>query len=133
MGTKKLVALAHSIFREATQPKTPPHCAVVLYKTARDVVDLFRAVAPVVHKDVFDTVPRKAMLFHNDCLYIAHNLLTMGYSYRSGLPPPLDSVATTADMVPAFRSSREKVVTTTAKAFCSTPRDPRHFARNSSR
>ena len=98
---QKLVELAHSIFREATQPRTPPQyvsltayrshsrncplafiailanivfaisilpyiawncnscacsCAVVLYKTARDVVDLFRAVAPVVHKDVFDTV-----------------------------------------------------------------------------
>ena len=31
-------------------------CAVILYKTARDVLDLFRAVAPVVHKDVLDTV-----------------------------------------------------------------------------
>ena len=103
------------------------------------------------------------MLFHNDSLYIAHHLLTMGYSYRSGwahlthkrnahgrsvlgyywmlllfiislvwwpavhfamlflllvcqklfqqtftrLPPPLDSVATTADMVPAFREAAE--------------------------
>lgn len=29
---------------------------MILYKTARDVLDLFRAVAPVVHKDVLDTV-----------------------------------------------------------------------------
>lgn len=38
---------------------------------------------------LFSQVPRVAMLFHNDCMFIAHNLLTLGSRHASRLPPAL--------------------------------------------
>jgi hypothetical protein len=29
------------------------------------------------------------MLFHNDCMYIAHHLLTMGHEFQATIPLPI--------------------------------------------
>lgn len=54
-----------------------------LYNAVRDMFDMFRSVVPVYHKHNFATVPQLALLFHNDCLYLAHQLLTLAHSYKS--------------------------------------------------
>jgi hypothetical protein len=73
------------------------------YDTARDLFDLYRAVYSAQFVSNLARVDHLAMLFHNDCMYIAHHLLTLGHQYRSRLPPPLNKTSTFVDLVPAFR------------------------------
>jgi hypothetical protein len=101
-GAERLVEHVHQILVEAGYG-----CGGVLYHTARDAVDLYRIIVPVRFADAIGSVPRVAMLFHNDCQYIAHSLILMGFLHRRGLPPPLNTTATFLDLVPAFRELAE--------------------------
>lgn len=48
--------------------------------------------------------PHLAAIQHNNCMYLAHHLLTLGHYFRAHLPQPLnEGVATFVDMVPGFR------------------------------
>lgn len=60
-------------------------------------------VIPVQHANALDGVPRIAAVFQNDCLYLAHHMITLGYEFRQGLPPPANQTATMIDTVPLFR------------------------------
>ena len=43
-------------------------------------------------------------IHHNNCMYIAHHLLTLGHQYRNKLPEPLSlGAATFVDLVPTLR------------------------------
>jgi len=46
------------------------------------MLDLFRAVVPVFHANEIDNVPQLSMLFVNDCHYIAHHLMTLGFQFQ---------------------------------------------------
>lgn len=60
-------------------------------------------VIPVQHANALDGVPRIAAVFQNDCLYLAHHMVTLGHEFRGGLPPPANQTATMIDTVPLFR------------------------------
>lgn len=48
--------------------------------------------------------PHLAAIQHNNCMYLAHHLLTLGHHFQAHLPQPLsEGVATFVDMVPGFR------------------------------
>eukprot|EP00904_Undaria_pinnatifida_P005696 jgi/Undpi1/2256/HiC_scaffold_13.g05642.m1 len=100
---KAFVALVRATLTEACSDEVPPHCAKELFRTARDMLDLFRAVIPVQHANALEGVPRIAAVFQNDCLYLAHHMVTMGHEFRKGLPPPANQTATMVDTVPLFR------------------------------
>ncbi|CAM9549596.1 unnamed protein product [Chrysoparadoxa australica] len=104
---QQLVEMAHQTLMEACIEAMPPLAAKELFRASRDMLDLFRAVVPVHHADQITHVPRIAALFHNDCLYIAHHVVTLGHQYRQRLPPPINKVATMVDMVPLFRDLGE--------------------------
>lgn len=49
-------------------------------------------------------LPQLAAIHHNNCMYIAHHLLTMGHQFRYRLTNILcDGAATFVDLVPGFR------------------------------
>eukprot|EP00752_Nemacystus_decipiens_P015586 g13909.t1 len=100
---RSLVALVRATLAEACSDQVPPHCAKELFRTARDMLDLYRAVIPVQHANALSGVPRIAAVFQNDCLYIAHHMVTLGHEFRHGLPPPANQTATMIDTVPLFR------------------------------
>jgi hypothetical protein len=77
-------------------------------QTARDVFELYRAVVPVHHGGKFENVPMLGMLFHNDCMFIAHNLLTLGHSQKFRLPEGVREKVSFVDMVVPFRQLAEK-------------------------
>ncbi|XP_065882594.1 centromere/kinetochore protein zw10 homolog [Dysidea avara] len=78
--------------------------AVQLFHTCRDVLDLYCAIVPSCHKTVIAEIPRVAAVHHNNCLYVAHHLLTLGHQFQCKLPPPLDSGATTfVDFIPKLQ------------------------------
>jgi centromere/kinetochore protein ZW10 len=56
-----------------------------LYRTAREMLSLFRAIIPASHGSEVAHVPRTAALLHNDCIFLAHHCLTLGLEYQEQL------------------------------------------------
>ncbi|KAI5634824.1 centromere/kinetochore zw10 domain-containing protein [Phthorimaea operculella] len=73
---QELLDLVHEMMEQAVQ------CSDVvskkLYQTTRLVFELYDAVVPYHHEKYLQTIPQYVALFHNNCMYLAHNLLTFG-------------------------------------------------------
>jgi centromere/kinetochore protein ZW10 len=79
--------------------------AVQGFCLARNMVDLFCAVLSSHHSAAIGELPRMAAVQHNNCMYLAHHLMTLGHQFHSRLPPPLNSQTTTfVDQVPLVRA-----------------------------
>ncbi|XP_069803887.1 centromere/kinetochore protein zw10 homolog isoform X2 [Dendropsophus ebraccatus] len=101
-SVEKLMELAYQTLSEATTSNEP--CAIQLFYTVRNIFHLFYDVVPTYHKENLQKLPQLSAIHHNNCMYIAHHLLTLGHQFRYHLPSPLsDGAATFVDMVPGFR------------------------------
>ncbi|CAH3152604.1 unnamed protein product [Pocillopora meandrina] len=106
-STEKLMNLAYETLIEATQ--STPQCAIQLFYSVRNIFELYCNVVPTYHQQHLSKLPQLSALHHNNCMYIAHHLLTLGHQFRSKLPEPLNqSVATFVDLVPTIRHMGEK-------------------------
>uniref|UniRef100_H3CQC8 Centromere/kinetochore protein zw10 homolog n=1 Tax=Tetraodon nigroviridis TaxID=99883 RepID=H3CQC8_TETNG len=80
------------------------YCALHLFITVRNVFQLFYDVVPTYHKENLLKFPHLAAIQHNNCMYLAHHLLTLGHHFKAHLPQPYGrGLATFVDMVPGFR------------------------------
>ena len=93
---------------EAQSAAVTPRCAQMLYRTSRDMIDLFRAVRGGYAHATDEAVPRLVALFHNDCMFLAHHALGLGHRFCRNLPDPLCRTATFVDVVPPLRRLAEK-------------------------
>uniref|UniRef100_A0A7N8YLE7 Zw10 kinetochore protein n=1 Tax=Mastacembelus armatus TaxID=205130 RepID=A0A7N8YLE7_9TELE len=101
-SVQQLMELALNTLCEAVGSSTP--CALQLFFTVRNIFQLFHDVVPTYHKENLLKFPHLAAIQHNNCMYLAHHLLTLGHHFGAHLPQPLsDGVATFVDMVPGFR------------------------------
>ncbi|XP_074529213.1 centromere/kinetochore protein zw10 homolog [Halichoeres trimaculatus] len=101
-SVQQLMELALSTLCEAVGSST--QCALQLFFTVRNIFQLFYDVVPTYHKENLLKFPHLAAIQHNNCMYLAHHLLTLGHYFRAHLPQPLsEGVATFVDMVPGFR------------------------------
>ncbi|XP_053307555.1 centromere/kinetochore protein zw10 homolog [Spea bombifrons] len=101
-SVEKLMTLAYQTLSEATASNRP--CAIQLFYTVRNIFHLFYDVVPTYHKENLQKLPQLSAIHHNNCMYIAHHLLTLGHQFRYHFPSPLsDGAATFVDMVPGFR------------------------------
>ncbi|KFO31125.1 centromere/kinetochore protein zw10 homolog [Fukomys damarensis] len=101
-SVKKLMELAYQTLLEATT--TSDQCAVQLFYSVRNIFHLFHDVVPTYHKENLQKLPQLAAIHHNNCMYIAHHLLTLGHQFRLHLAPILcDGTTTFVDLVPGFR------------------------------
>ncbi|XP_061819035.1 centromere/kinetochore protein zw10 homolog [Nerophis lumbriciformis] len=99
---QQLMELAVNTLYEAVGSST--QCALQLFFTVRNIFQLFQDVVPTYHKENLLKFPHLAAIQHNNCMYLAHHLLTLGHYFRAHLPQPLNqSMATFVDMVPGFR------------------------------
>ena len=91
----------------ASEALLPPQ----FYRTARGLLDLYRAIVPSVYGGEIETVPRTAAVLHNDCVFFAHECLTLGLEYKERFSadttcanvPRLRQLCTFVDLVPPFR------------------------------
>jgi len=92
----------------ASQTLIPP----TLYRTSRELLDLYRATIPAVHGSEIASIPRTAAIFHNDCVFFAHKLLTLGLEYRDRFASesPMRKMCTFLDLVPIFRELAERTM-----------------------
>ncbi|KAM3830416.1 centromere/kinetochore protein zw10 homolog isoform 1-T1 [Vipera latastei] len=97
-SVQRLVALAYQTLQEASA--STDQCCSQLFYLVRNVFHLFCDVVPMYHKENLQKLPQLAAIHHNNCMYIAHHLLTMGHQFRSRLS---DGTATFVDLVPGFR------------------------------
>ena len=89
---------------------SPLSMSLQLFSTSRNMVDLFCAILRSYHRQTIAELPRVAIVQHNNCLYLAHHLMTLGHQFHSRLPPPLNSeVATFVDLVPLVRQLGEEL------------------------
>ncbi|KAF0873563.1 centromere/kinetochore protein zw10 homolog [Crocuta crocuta] len=101
-SVKQLMELAYQTLLEATT--SSDQCAVQLFYSVRNIFHLFHDVVPTYHKENLQKLPQLAAIHHNNCMYIAHHLLTLGHQFRQRLAPVLcDGTATFVDLVPGFR------------------------------
>jgi centromere/kinetochore protein ZW10 len=119
----KLMELCRRTMDEAVEQKAAPTDSplavlpAVLYRTARELLDLFRAIIPVTHGHEIANVPRTAAVLHNDCVFFAHHCLSLGLEYKERFPPPepddsrgnlLRQTCMFVDMVPLFRDLADR-------------------------
>ncbi|KAI9209173.1 Centromere/kinetochore Zw10-domain-containing protein [Polychytrium aggregatum] len=79
-----------------------------LFDSVREALDLYRIVMPSVHSTKFDSVPQLCMVFHNDCMYIAHQLLYLGIPFQTFALGSHKGVLSFTDSVVEFRRLGER-------------------------
>uniref|UniRef100_A0A8C8S0S2 Centromere/kinetochore protein zw10 homolog n=1 Tax=Pelusios castaneus TaxID=367368 RepID=A0A8C8S0S2_9SAUR len=101
-SVEKLMELAYQTLLEATT--STDQCCIQLFYSVRNIFHLFYDVVPIYHKENLQKLPQLAAIHHNNCMYIAHHLLTLGHQFRYRLTCILcDGAATFVDLVPGFR------------------------------
>eukprot|EP00978_Attheya_sp_CCMP212_P034347 scaffold143527_cov65-Attheya_sp.AAC.1 len=121
-----LLGLCRKTMEEATDHQVNnagPSLALLpptLYRTARELLDLYRAIVPAAHWSEVSTIPRTAAVLHNDCVFFAHHLLSLGNEFRTKFPPLMEGgdvqgnvlrqMCTFVDLVPPFRSLADKAL-----------------------
>ncbi|OWF53385.1 centromere/kinetochore protein zw10 homolog [Mizuhopecten yessoensis] len=96
---QQLLTLAYETLHEAGE--SSPQCAVQLFYAVRNMLELFCSVFPTYHKENLVNFPQLSAIFHNNCMFIAHHLMTMGHQFRKKLPPSIN--ATFVDLVQKIR------------------------------
>lgn len=79
---------------------------VELFRTARDMVDLYCAVVPTHHKKDIATIPRAAAVHYNNGMYVTHFLIVVALQIHSHLRPEIP-YATFLDQIPIVRQLGE--------------------------
>ncbi|NXX75195.1 ZW10 protein, partial [Urocolius indicus] len=101
-SVEKLMELAYQTLLEATA--STDQCCIQLFYSVRNMFQLFCDVVPTYHKENLQKLPQLAAIHHNNCMYIAHHLLTLGHQFRYRMTNILcDGAATFVDLVPGFR------------------------------
>ncbi|NXO00365.1 ZW10 protein, partial [Rhinopomastus cyanomelas] len=101
-SVEKLMELAYQTLLEATA--STDQCCIQLFYSVRNIFQLFYDVVPTYHKENLQKLPQLAAIHHNNCMYIAHHLLTLGHQFRYRLSTILcNGAATFVDLVPGFR------------------------------
>ncbi|XP_077162643.1 centromere/kinetochore protein zw10 homolog [Paroedura picta] len=101
-SVRDLVALACHTLKEASA-STDQYSAQLFY-LVRNIFYLFWDVVPMYHKEKLQKLPQLAAIHHNNCMYIAHQLLTLGHQLQGRLGGLLcNGTATFVDLVPVFR------------------------------
>lgn len=76
----ELVELLRQLLKEAEEGSDVSSGRLLL--TARQVVELYWAVSYTHHQQMLETIPQQVALFHNNCMYIAHNLIILGAEHQ---------------------------------------------------
>ncbi|KAH0623348.1 hypothetical protein JD844_031587, partial [Phrynosoma platyrhinos] len=97
-SVQKLMTLAYQTLQEASA--SMDQYRLQLFYSVRNIFLLFCDVVPMYHKENLQKLPQLAAIHHNNCMYIAHHLLTLGHQFQGHLN---DRTATFVDLVPGFR------------------------------
>lgn len=111
LSSQRLAALLHREEHFPALPRCRPHVPQVRMLPHQVMECPCEDEPPVIlipYRENLLKFPHLAAVQHNNCMYLAHHLLTLGHHFRAHLPQPLgEGVATFVDMVPGFRKLGE--------------------------
>uniref|UniRef100_H2ZGU2 Centromere/kinetochore protein zw10 homolog n=1 Tax=Ciona savignyi TaxID=51511 RepID=H2ZGU2_CIOSA len=87
-SAKSILKLVYTTLCEAA--KATDYIAARLLQTTEQIFELYMAMLPVYHKETLLNVPYITAIFHNDCWFLAHHLLTMGHQFSKHLKPNVE-------------------------------------------
>ena len=101
-STKELVSLLYETLSKCSSSSLS--LSMRMYRTARDLVDLFIAVSQsyLLEVEADTLVP---VLKHNNYMYVSHHLLTLGHQFGPSLPKGVH--VTFVDVIPQLRRLAE--------------------------
>jgi protein transport protein DSL1/ZW10 len=104
----ELVQIADKTLKDALHQT--PLGSESMYQCVRAIFDLYRAIVPVQISSKEDEVPMLALLVHNDCMYLSHQLLTLSQRYKFALPSSRKQGGdmTFLDLIVEYRKMAEK-------------------------
>ncbi|KAL8583837.1 hypothetical protein ACOMHN_040306 [Nucella lapillus] len=94
-----LLDLAYSTLSEASS--SSPQCAVQMFYAVRNIFELFCSVFPTYHAHSLANFPQLTALHHNNCMFLAHHLVTLGHQFKHSLPS--DVSGTFVDLIQEVR------------------------------
>lgn len=82
-STRELLDLVYLMMEQAGQGSDL--CCNRLYYAARNIFELYEAIVPKYHEKFLQTIPQYVALFYNNCMYLAHSLLTLGEKWSRSM------------------------------------------------
>jgi len=100
-NTQRLLDFVYQTMIKATESPYP--LANQIFYSCRDIFELYVNVVPIYHKENLK-LPQLAALHYDNCMYLAHHCMTLGFQFRHSLPGRLNSsLASFVDYVPILR------------------------------
>ncbi|KAM0735806.1 Centromere/kinetochore protein zw10-like protein [Formica fusca] len=101
-SAQEILELTRTILDEACNSSDA--CASRLFYTCRNIFEMYVGLVPEHHKKFLETIPQQVALFHNNCMYLAHHLLTLAHEYKDKFSKNLQKMNLTfSDQVAIFR------------------------------
>ncbi|KAL7305383.1 hypothetical protein TKK_0002126 [Trichogramma kaykai] len=83
-SAQEIVDLLHEILEDACQ--CLDKYVYRLFYTSRNIIEMYAALVPEIHKSFLETIPQQVALFHNNCIYLSHHLLLLSSKYKYRIP-----------------------------------------------
>ncbi|XP_057816282.2 centromere/kinetochore protein zw10 homolog isoform X5 [Cryptomeria japonica] len=77
LAAKQLMEIVHEALKDACS--SPRQIALEFYHAVRDALLLYRAIVPVKLAKELNTLSQVAIIVHNDCLYLAQEILGLAF------------------------------------------------------
>ncbi|PIA36164.1 hypothetical protein AQUCO_03400224v1 [Aquilegia coerulea] len=103
-----LMELVHQTLRDVCLSSA--RVSMEFYHAARDTLLLYEAIIPVKLEKQLNSINQVAILVHNDCLFLAQEILGLAFEYRPDFPSCLKDQAIFLDMAPRFHQMAEEVL-----------------------
>ncbi|OVA14368.1 RZZ complex [Macleaya cordata] len=107
-AASQLMELVHQALQDVCLSSA--RVAMEFYHAARDALLLYEAIVPVKLEKQLDSVNQIAILVHNDCLFLAQEILGLAFEYRPDFPSCIKEQAVFVDMAPRFHQIAEEIL-----------------------
>lgn len=84
-STLKILDLVSTVLEEATSNSSENRLHQSYIFTAKSIFEMYMAVVPNVHEKLLNSIPQQVALFHNNCMYLAHRLVVLGFEVQASL------------------------------------------------
>ncbi|MCL7041433.1 hypothetical protein MKW94_016176 [Papaver nudicaule] len=115
-AASQLMELVHQALQDVCLSSA--RVALVFYHAARDALFLYEAIVPVKLQKQLDSVTQIAVLVHNDCLFLAQEILGLAFQYRPDFPSCIKEQAVFVDIAPRFHQMADELLQKQIQLVC---------------
>ncbi|XP_026395116.1 centromere/kinetochore protein zw10 homolog [Papaver somniferum] len=115
-AASKLMELVHQALQDVCLSSA--RVAMEFYHAARDALFLYQAIMPVKLEKQLNNVTQIAALVHNDCLFLAQEVLGLAFEYRPDFPSCIKEQAVFVDITPRFHQMADELLQKQIQLVC---------------